>query len=38
MYAQNISSTGKKPKLLDEMGAKEREFQERIDRGEKIEP
>ena len=38
MYAQNISSTGKKPKLLDEMGAKEREFQERINRGEKIEP
>ena len=38
MYAQNISSTGKNPKLLDEMGAKEREFQERIDRGEKIEP
>jgi len=38
MYAQNISSTDKKPKLLDEMGAKEREFQERINRGEKIEP
>ena len=38
MYAQNITSTGKKPKLLDEMDANERAFQERIDRGEKIEP
>ena len=38
MYAQNITSTGKKPKFLDEMDANERAFQERIDRGEKIEP
>ena len=38
MYAQNITSTGKKPKLLDKMDANERAFQERIDRGEKIEP
>ena len=38
MYAQNITSTGKGPKNVNNMNANERAFQERIDRGEKIEP
>ena len=38
MYAQNITSTGKRPKNVNNMNANERAFQERIDRGEKIEP
>ena len=38
MYAQEVKSTGLKPKELDEMDPRERAFQERIDRGEKIEP
>lgn len=38
MYAQEIKSTGQKPKDKAEMSARERAFQDRIDRGEKIEP
>ncbi len=38
MYAQNIKSTGAPVKSLDEMGPRERRFQERINAGEKIEP
>ncbi len=38
MYAQNIKSTGKRVKSLDEMDPQERAFQERINAGEKIEP
>ncbi len=38
MYAQMVKSTGKGVKSYDEMSAQERAFQERIDRGEKIEP
>jgi len=38
MYAQMVKSTGKKVQSLDELEPKEREFQERINRGEKIEP
>jgi len=38
MYAQQVKSTGKKLKTLDEMEPQERAFQERIDLGEKIEP
>lgn len=38
MYAQMVKSTGERVKTLDEMSPQERAFQERIDRGEKIEP
>ena len=38
MYAQEIKVPGGKHKTLGEMSAQERAFQERIDRGEKIEP
>ena len=38
MYAQMVKSTGKSIQLLQEMSPQERAFQERIDRGEKIEP
>ena len=38
MYAQMVKSTGKNVKSLDEMSPQERAFQERIDRGDKIEP
>lgn len=38
MYAQMVKSTGKGVQALHEMSAAERAFQERIDRGEKIEP
>lgn len=38
MYAQMVKSTGKTVQSLDEMDAENRAFQERIDRGEKIEP
>ncbi|MBB5514194.1 ring-1,2-phenylacetyl-CoA epoxidase subunit PaaA [Rubricella aquisinus] len=38
MYAQMVKSTGSGVKPLDEMSPQERAFQERIDRGEKIEP
>lgn len=38
MYAQMVQTDGKGVKSLDEMSAQERAFQERIDRGEKIEP
>lgn len=38
MYSQEVKSTGVKPKKTDEMTLQERAFQERIDRGEKIEP
>ena len=38
MYAQMVKSSGKKVRSLDEMSQEERAFQERIDRGEKIEP
>ena len=37
MYAQEIKSTGQRPKTPEEMSEKEKAFQERIDRGEKIE-
>ncbi len=37
MYAQEIKSTGREPKKLEQMDAQERAFQERINRGEKIE-
>jgi len=38
MYAQMVKSTGKDVRSLEEMSEEERAFQERIDRGEKIEP
>lgn len=38
MYAQLVKSTGKNVQSLEEMSPQERTFQERIDRGEKIEP
>ncbi|MBX2837187.1 MAG: 1,2-phenylacetyl-CoA epoxidase subunit A [Gammaproteobacteria bacterium] len=38
MYAQQIKSTGSGPKTPDDMTPEERTFQERVDRGEKIEP
>jgi len=38
MYAQMVKSTGKDLQPLEGMSPKERAFQERIDRGEKIEP
>ncbi len=38
MYAQLVKSTGKNVQSLEEMSPQERAFQERIDRGEKIEP
>jgi len=38
MYAQVVKSTGKNVQSLDDMSPEERAFQERIDRGEKIEP
>ncbi|MCG7622044.1 1,2-phenylacetyl-CoA epoxidase subunit PaaA [Epibacterium sp. Ofav1-8] len=38
MYAQMVRSTGTGLKSADEMSAKERAFQARIDAGEKIEP
>lgn len=38
MYAQEVKSTGAKPKNLNEMSVEERAFQDRINRGEKIEP
>ncbi len=38
MYAQMVKSTGLAVKTIDEMSPEERAFQERIDRGEKIEP
>ncbi len=38
MYAQQIKSTGKGVQSLADMTPEERAFQERIDRGEKIEP
>lgn len=38
MYAQQVKSTGKKVVSLEEMSPEDRDFQERINRGEKIEP
>lgn len=38
MYAQMVKSTGKGIKTLDEMDPQERAFQEKINRGERIEP
>ena len=38
MYAQMVKSTGQAVRSLDEMEPQERAFQERIDRGDKIEP
>lgn len=38
MYAQLVKSTGKNVQSLEEMSPEDRAFQERIDRGEKIEP
>ncbi|MEO0911402.1 MAG: 1,2-phenylacetyl-CoA epoxidase subunit PaaA [Pseudomonadota bacterium] len=38
MYAQLVKTDGKTVKSLEEMSPEERAFQERIDRGEKIEP
>ncbi|MBC8411145.1 MAG: 1,2-phenylacetyl-CoA epoxidase subunit A [Rhodobacteraceae bacterium] len=38
MYAQEVKSTGRKPKSLNNMSAKEKAFQEKIDRGQRIEP
>ncbi len=38
MYAQSIKSTGKSVQSLEEMSPEDRAFQERINRGEKIEP
>jgi ring-1,2-phenylacetyl-CoA epoxidase subunit PaaA len=38
VYAQNVKSTGSPVKALEEMSPEERAFQERIDRGERIEP
>ena len=37
MYAQMVKSTGERVKTLDEMGPKERAFQEKVDAGIKIE-
>ena len=38
MYAQMVKTDSSRLKTLDEMSPEERAFQERIDRGEKIEP
>lgn len=38
MYAQMVKSTGKGFQSLEDMSPEDRTFQERIDRGEKIEP
>jgi len=38
MYAQIVKSTGKSVQALEDMSPEDRAFQERIDRGEKIEP
>ena len=38
MYAQMVKSTGRDVKSAEEMTPQEREFQDRIDRDEKIEP
>ena len=38
MYAQMVKSTGKIVVSKEKLSPKEREFQDRIDRGEKIEP
>lgn len=38
MYAQMVKSTGKGVQALEDMSPQDRAFQERIDRGEKIEP
>jgi ring-1,2-phenylacetyl-CoA epoxidase subunit PaaA len=38
MYAQLVKTDGRGVKPLDEMSPQERAFQERVDRGEKIEP
>ncbi|MDE2647362.1 MAG: 1,2-phenylacetyl-CoA epoxidase subunit A [Paracoccaceae bacterium] len=38
MYAQEIKSTGSKPKSLNNMSVEEKAFQEKIDRGQRIEP
>ena len=38
MYAQMVSSTGKRVKSYEDMSPDERAFQARIDAGEKIEP
>ncbi|MDM7256005.1 MAG: 1,2-phenylacetyl-CoA epoxidase subunit A [Paracoccus sp. (in: a-proteobacteria)] len=38
MYAQMVKTDSNKVKTLEEMSPEERAFQERIDRGEKIEP
>ncbi len=38
MYAQMVKSTGKGVQSRDEMSPEDRAFQDRIDRGEKIEP
>ena len=38
MYAQEVKSTGKAVKSLDDMGPQERAFQQRIDADIKIEP
>lgn len=38
MYAQMVESTGSNVKSLKDMSPEDRAFQERIDRGEKIEP
>ena len=38
MYAQMVKSTGSNVKSLKDMSPEDRAFQERIDRGEKIEP
>ncbi len=38
MYAQEVKSTGKRPKQIHEMSQEEIAFQKRVDAGEKIEP
>jgi len=38
MYAQSVKSTGKPVLSLEDMSPEDRAFQQRIDRGEKIEP
>ncbi|MFZ5616531.1 MAG: Phenylacetic acid catabolic protein, partial [Pseudomonadota bacterium] len=38
MYAQEVKSTGERPKTPDEMGPEERAFQMRVDADIKIEP
>lgn len=38
MYAQTVSTGASRVKALEEMSPEERTFQERLDRGEKIEP